>query len=1186
MGRATSEGQRFRVLRPHARGGLGEVYVAKDSELNREVALKQIKEKKADNPESRARFLLEAELTGGLEHPGIVPVYGLGQYNNGRPFYAMRFIRGDSLKEAIKDYHEADRTGLDAGDRSLRLRKLLGRFIDVCDAVEYAHSRGVLHRDLKPGNVMLGKHGETLVVDWGLAKPIDGPEEAVSAEEPRLRPGADSDSSPTQMGSALGTPAYMSPEQAAGRLDLLGPTSDVYSLGATLFTLLTGQLPIDDEDVASTLSKVQRGDVPRLAPQVHPALEAVCVRAMALKPEDRYPSPRALAEDIEHWLADEPVSAYSEPWSSRIARWGRRHRTTVATVAVLLVAALISVSIGTVLLSGANRRIRAAQVQAIKNEQKASDNFRLARHAVDDYLTTVSQEVLLDEPGMQPLRKELLAHALEYYRTFANRAGKDSQLQMELRDAYFRLGMINGLVGSIDEALDSYRAALKINQELVDKHPQDGEASFKLARCHRAIGDNLSESGAMNEAMASYQKAITTLNTLREANPTNPMVLDELQTVYNNGGGIKSDEGDATGALEWYAKSLLITEQLVRLEDQDGEHRNSHAATLHNLALLQHESGDQKNAVEQFQSAIDIREKLITQFPRDLTFRLKLSMSHNSLANTYSHLGKYAESVEHHQRAIGIREQLVKSNPAVRDYRDQLAGSCSNLSSVYRQLGKEAESAELLQRAIEVWRRLGEDHTQIVRYRESLAQAYYNLGNMFLGDPASRVSVSDPQAEEEQYRQAIQHYLSSIEAYEKLVVEFPDVPEYRSSLGSAYNNCGSTYSLLGEDEMSRELVEKGRVIRQKLVTDHPDVPDYKNELASSYSNLAGDEPNQEKKNELLNKSIALRQSLVDDFPNVPEYRAKLAFSLQNIAMRRFLDGEQQAALADFERMVPILEKLAEDFPEVPVYQDKLQSAYMVYAIALRLANDLEAALRIEKAREAMYDELLKKTPQNAALLFGKSRAIEGQGKCHHKAKDYDLAVEAYGRSLALLQPLLNVEKPVGAVVEEAKGLYELRVVALDASQQYARAAEESAQVVKLSNNSIESRIDQARYRALAGQHQLASKEAGEWMDAGEIKEKVDLYNTACIFALSVAGVRSDETLSDEMRRDGVCSICRADDALSERCQVSGLLCQCGRDREPRGRFRLRHSARQSGFSEFSQGLNAVDSLLLFGFDSV
>jgi serine/threonine-protein kinase len=221
VGAATSDGQRFRILRPHAKGGLGEVFVARDEELHREVALKQIQVGHADQPDSRARFLLEAEITGALEHPGIVPVYGLGKYPDGRPYYAMRFIKGESLKEAIASFHKAEVPGRDPGERRLAFRELLSRLVAVCNAVAYAHSRGVLHRDLKPSNVMLGAYGETLVVDWGLAKPVGKRGEpgalVTGVQEAILQPASASDLAPTLMGMALGTPQFMPPEQAAGR---------------------------------------------------------------------------------------------------------------------------------------------------------------------------------------------------------------------------------------------------------------------------------------------------------------------------------------------------------------------------------------------------------------------------------------------------------------------------------------------------------------------------------------------------------------------------------------------------------------------------------------------------------------------------------------------------------------------------------------------------------------------------------------------------------------------------------------------------------------------------------------------------------------------------------------------------------------------------------------------------------
>jgi WD40 repeat protein/serine/threonine protein kinase len=302
---ATASDERFRIIRPYARGGLGEVFLAMDPELDRQVALKELRSYHAHDPVSQSRFLLEAKVTGRLEHPGIVPVYGLGRHADGRPYYAMRFIEGETLKEAIERFHNAEETPRPTVEREIAFRRLLRSLIDACNAVAYAHSRGVVHRDLKPENIMLGRFGETLVVDWGIAKPLPDP-----GGEPAdgSSPGAlADDSSLTRPGSAIGTPQYMSPEQAAGDLDRVGPASDVYGLGATLYCLLVGHGPFPSGGVADVLQRVRRGIFPgprRLRRSIDPALEAICLKAMSRQPEDRHATPMALAEEIEAWLAD------------------------------------------------------------------------------------------------------------------------------------------------------------------------------------------------------------------------------------------------------------------------------------------------------------------------------------------------------------------------------------------------------------------------------------------------------------------------------------------------------------------------------------------------------------------------------------------------------------------------------------------------------------------------------------------------------------------------------------------------------------------------------------------------------------------------------------------------------------------------------------------------------------------
>jgi WD40 repeat protein/tRNA A-37 threonylcarbamoyl transferase component Bud32 len=368
------DGMRYRVLRPHAQGGLGVVSVARDTELGREVALKEIHAGHAGDAVSRDRFVREAEITGGLEHPGIVPVYGLGRYDDGRPYYAMRFIRGESLQEAIKKLH--------MHQAGYSQRGLLTRFVAACNAIAYAHSRGVIHRDIKPSNVMLGPYGETLVVDWGLAKVIgrespDG-EDSASAEL-TLRPPS-GDSSATQAGSALGTPAFMSPEQARGELAKLGPATDIYSLGATLYTLITGRPPIQGRTTAELLENVRLGNwkpARQLQPSAPKPLDAVASKALALKPADRYATPLELAAEVERWLADEPVHAYREPWRTKAGRWLKRHRLPVTGAVVLLLAA-----VPLLVIIAVNRESARSQAAALATE--ADQQREIADQARDE----------------------------------------------------------------------------------------------------------------------------------------------------------------------------------------------------------------------------------------------------------------------------------------------------------------------------------------------------------------------------------------------------------------------------------------------------------------------------------------------------------------------------------------------------------------------------------------------------------------------------------------------------------------------------------------------------------------------------------------------------------------------------------------------------------------------------------
>lgn len=335
-------GATYRIEKLHARGGLGVIHLAVDDALGRSVALKRMQALSAPDSQRRNRFRWEAEVTSRLEHPGIVPVYGIGTDSQGEPCYAMRFVHGETLEHAIHRFHE-EKAALQSGERAIRFRKLLQQFVAVCNTIAYAHSRGIVHRDIKPANILLGAFGETLVVDWGLAKEWARQDGESDPSSPAV---AHSDSTwqATETGNLLGTPTFMSPEQAAGQVSILGPASDIWSLGATLYVLLVNQTPYVGRHVGEILEQVKTGAVvhPRkIMPSLPRSLEAVCLKALAIRPEDRYPTALHLAGDIEHWLADEPVSVYHEPFHVRVGRWTRRHKAFASVCTVAMIAAVI-----------------------------------------------------------------------------------------------------------------------------------------------------------------------------------------------------------------------------------------------------------------------------------------------------------------------------------------------------------------------------------------------------------------------------------------------------------------------------------------------------------------------------------------------------------------------------------------------------------------------------------------------------------------------------------------------------------------------------------------------------------------------------------------------------------------------------------------------------------------------------
>jgi len=848
VGSPTTPGGRFRILRPHAQGGLGVVSVALDEELHREVALKEIQERYAGEPQPRLRFLLEAEITGGLEHPGIVPVYGLGHHPDGRPFYAMRFVRGESLKEAVARFHPP---------KTLELRRLLSRFLDVCNAIAYAHSRGVLHRDIKPGNILLGPYGETLVVDWGLAKVVgrDEPGASDPSAEPTLRPPSASGTGETVPGTALGTPAYMSPEQAEGRLDLLGPQSDVYSLGATLYVVLTGRAPFDGGDAAEVLPKVQRGEFARptdVDPSIPKTLEAICVKAMALKQADRYATPRALAEDIEHWLADEPVLAYHEPWPDRMRRWSRKHRTLVTSAAaVLLLAAIFSVGFAAI-VTAKNRELARQTQRAEKRELMAIDAVKHFRDVV------VEDAVLKNNPALGDLRKKLLKEPLEFFKLLREQLQADTETRPEalarLAEAAHDYAHVTQEIGDIQDGLRSHVESLAIWEKLVREHPAKAEYQQGLAGIENCRGKMLSATGRPDEALESC------------------------------------------------ARALAIRERLAHENPSVTEFQRDLAASHNDIGIVQRDTGHPEHAVESFGKALAIEERLARDNPSVTEFQSALAQSHNNVGVVQSDTGHPDRALESYGKALAIGERLARENPSVTKIQSDLAASHNNIGLHESATGHPDRALESYGKALAIFERLAHENASVTQFQSDLATSHNNIGLL-------QSTTRHPD-------QALESHGKARAIRERLARENPSVTAFQSKLANSHNNIGLLERATGHPDQALESYGKSLAIRERLAREHPESPDYASESGAALNNIATIDFSAKRfrqAHEKLRQAISWQKKALTAYPMHRTYRQFLWNHLANlIDAAKALGNEDEAATAQRE-----LVELAASDPEKP-----------------------------------------------------------------------------------------------------------------------------------------------------------------------------------------------------------------------------------------------------------------------------
>ncbi|WP_442509315.1 protein kinase domain-containing protein [Novipirellula sp. SH528] len=738
---------RYQFRRALAVGGLGVVSIYFDTELNREVALKEIRDQCADDPRHRDSFCAEAEVTGLLEHPGVVPIYSMGTGVNGRPYYAMRLITGSELRNHIKQFHEA----VAAGKESFvgpRLRQLLQRLIDVCNVLHYAHSRGVLHRDLKSNNVMLGRYGETLVIDWGLAKTTGSSEveyeSTLAATEPLPESPVSVSSSKlddTRAGTAMGTIAYAPPEQLNGQTQDIDSRSDLYSIGAMLYEVLTGDPPCKGMSLTQALKAMESGSIPaaiEVQKSTPRSLNAIATKSISRLRENRYQSAGELRDDLQRWLDDEPVSAYQESSLERLYRWKRQHETFVrwATVSLILL---------TLTSLFAVHRINQARKQQQQARGEATQLYKLARQATDRLLTGASER-LKEVPDATDVREQLLTDAAESYQRMAEFPSHEPELRRESAAVSFELAKVQRELGLIPNALASLSNASKILRELDTKedHRMLARVMIESSRLHGDQSDTTAATASLTQAMPIVDQVVIDSRTSADA------LLLRGQAMIQKG-VIAFDEQRWLPAVESFesatrslrdAKDKSIEPGLTR-EIRFELTRALNNEALGRLELMWVNKTTDKRIADRYQDAIEQARWLVTSDPNDVAAAKEYALL---LRNYAEHLQLDVQDIDGAKslfsESIKFFSGMVEKYPAIPQLKERQVLALTGLGNLLIDQGDLDVAISQYELAVKLADQMLLQNSVQLSFRRCAAQAHLALGTSLVKSKPAAAAAS------------------------------------------------------------------------------------------------------------------------------------------------------------------------------------------------------------------------------------------------------------------------------------------------------------------------------------------------------------------------------------------------------------------------------------------------------------
>jgi serine/threonine protein kinase/Flp pilus assembly protein TadD len=709
----------FRILREVGRGGMGIVYEAEQISLGRRVALKILPFAATMDPRHLQRFQNEARAAASLEHPHIVPVYGVG-CERGVHYYAMKFIDGHSLAEVIADFREKEKrvslkaakdakedlnnpasfvpshlcvspdlpqaspdqvTKPIAGLSTLRstqssnyFRQVAELGIQTAEALEHAHSLGIVHRDIKPANLMIessplapqgrGVGGEGLhlwITDFGLARTA-------------------ADAGLTMTGDVLGTLRYMSPEQALAKHGLVDHRTDVYSLGVTLYELLTGTPAMKGKDREEILNAITLDEPqpPRaLDSAIPPDLETIVLKALEKNPADRYATAPELADDLRRFLEHRPIQARRPSWGRVAAKWVRRHRGLVGSLAgvttlsaVILVAGLI----------WHNAKLRDAAehehdlVETANHQKAEADRKRaFARRAADKMYTRVVEKWLIDEPGSEALQREFLEEALRFYQELAAETDEDPGVQRELANAHRRMGEIFLKLGQPHKAEAALNKALAIAEALTAENPEQAEYEGDLAYVYFQLGRLRSQTSRLSDSENAFRRCLNIHR--KQAAQSSSAPGPEIAKALSQLGMVLVKTSQLSEAEEIFREARRVYERLTADSPDMPEHHISLGGALNNLAVLLVRMRKLDAARPLLEEAIAHQRTALQINPRNKEAIEFLKNHYSCLSGVLDFLGPKEEALNAARESLAAAELLVAQFPEIASYRSSLAQS-------------------------------------------------------------------------------------------------------------------------------------------------------------------------------------------------------------------------------------------------------------------------------------------------------------------------------------------------------------------------------------------------------------------------------------------------------------------------------------------------------------------------------